>query len=428
MCYGYATYTFDNADWEGHFISFPASDPSRVISSSGIFPNNYAAAYADGYVWFITQSNSDLCRAPLDSQTKMIGDYEVVVPNFVPGNVAISMAYNYNDGLMYVILSNSTTGDMYLSSFCPDKPSVLVSRQLNFSPQTLAIDSDGVAYCIESNTDKLYHINLTDGSSTLDGETGVPANYVQSMAFDLDTNHLYWAQIYSQDSHGFYYVNTNTVVSQNLGQVGAAGAEITGLFMIPSNPPKNHANFETGDFSQINFQNNGTYPWIVTDVDAYTGTYSMKSGNAGVASSSSVISATYNFTKDGYVCFDAKCMGEGTSNPLDKCIFYIDNVEQFTFGALGDAWSTYAYPVAAGSHTFKWEYKKNGSVNPSGDAFYVDNIYFLQGVTAQDAITGVENIGANLDQDERIYNLVGQRLSKKQKGINIIGRQKVLVK
>lgn len=428
MCYGYANYTFDTTlDWRDKFISFPVQAPSLVSAVSGVFPENYAAAYIDGYVWFITTEASDLCRAPLDLQTGTIGDYEIVTPNFMAGaGIAISMDYNYNDGMMYVLFSADSATKLY--RFCLDKPSSPTVFNLNVSAQTFAIDSNGFAYIIEYNwPGRLYRVDLTNGSTTFVGDTGVGAFYVQSMAFDLDTNNLYWAQICDANSYGFYHVDTSTADLQFLGQVGT-GAEITGLFIIPSNPLKNHANFETNDFSQLNFQNDDTYPWIVTNIDASTGVYSMKSGNAGVASSSSVISATYNFTEDGYVCFDAKCMGEGTSSPLDKCIFYIDNVAQFTNGALGDVWNAYAYPVAAGSHTFKWEYKKNGSVNPSGDAFYVDNIYFPQGVTAQSVATGVENIDANRDQDESIYNLAGQRLNKKQTGINIVNKQKVMVK
>ena len=183
--------------------------------------------------------------------------------------------------------------------------------------------------------------------------------------------------------------------------------------------------FETGNFSQFPFQNNGDYPWIVTNTDAAEGTYCMKSGNAGIASSSSIISATCTYEEDGYVCFDAKCMGEGVS--WDKCIFCIDDKEQFTYGALGDYWAFYYYPVAQGKHSFRWEYTKDSIMNPDGDAFLVDNIRFLQGSSAEDFIVGLKDIKDSKDP-KVIYNLSGQRLAKKQKGINIINRRKVLVK
>ena len=136
------------------------------------------------------------------------------------------------------------------------------------------------------------------------------------------------------------------------------------------------ADFETGDFSQIAFENDATYPWIVTSDAAASGTYCMKSGNSGQNSTSSAISVTVNYASDGHITFDAKCMGEGANTVWDKCIFYIDDVAQFTYGAKGDTWDNYGYNVTAGNHTFKWEYTKDSSVSATGDAFFVDNIEF----------------------------------------------------
>ncbi|MBQ6191627.1 MAG: hypothetical protein IJK51_04935 [Bacteroidaceae bacterium] len=187
-------------------------------------------------------------------------------------------------------------------------------------------------------------------------------------------------------------------------------------------------NFETGDLSQFSFQNDSEYPWIVTDETAAEGKYCMRSGNAEVSSSSSAISATRTYDEDGIICFDAKCMGEGSG--WDKCVFYIDGEQQFSYGALGRGWAFFYFPVQAGTHTFKWEYTKDSSVNPDGDAFFVDNIQFLQGNEAEEMITGVESLKDDKDfkDSKHIYNLAGMRLNKMQRGINIVNGRKVLVK
>ena len=135
--------------------------------------------------------------------------------------------------------------------------------------------------------------------------------------------------------------------------------------------------FETGDFSEYAFVNEGTYPWVVTSNDANTGTYCMMSSNGGNASTSSVIEATVDFLQDGSVSFAALCMGEGTSTIWDKCEFYIDNQMQFQYGANQPGWNDYSYDVTAGTHTFKWSYSKDSSVNPTGDYFMVDDIVFM---------------------------------------------------
>ena len=119
--------------------------------------------------------------------------------------------------------------------------------------------------------------------------------------------------------------------------------------------------------------NNSTYPWTVVS-GGQNGSYCIQSGNAGQASTTSSISFTMNLTSDGTIEFDANCMGEGTSTMWDKCIFSIDNVAQFTYGANHQGWNHYSYEVTAGQHTFTWTYSKDGSVDPTGDYFAVDNI------------------------------------------------------
>lgn len=188
--------------------------------------------------------------------------------------------------------------------------------------------------------------------------------------------------------------------------------------------------FNTRDFSQFPFENNSEYPWIITTREfSATGTYDycMMSGNSGYASTSSAISATYTFNANGYICFDAKFKGEDSGDGWDKCIFSIDGEQQFSYGARGDNWYIIAFPVTAGSHTFKWEYTKDSSVNPEGDAFFVDNIMFLEEGKDDEIIVGLKDLKDSNDINV-IYNLAGQRIGKMQKGINIIGNRKVLAK
>ena len=134
-------------------------------------------------------------------------------------------------------------------------------------------------------------------------------------------------------------------------------------------------NFEDGQIPS-NWTNDATYPWTVVSESqgsGHSGTYCIKSGNSGVNSSSSSISATFTFAGDGSISFLGGCWGEGTSSLYDKCIFYIDDVQQFAYGAL-DTWDTYTFEVEAGTHKFTWSYTKDSSVTPTGDAFFIDDI------------------------------------------------------
>ena len=115
------------------------------------------------------------------------------------------------------------------------------------------------------------------------------------------------------------------------------------------------------------WENDVDYPWTIVDGH-------MQSGNTGIASSTSSISITLNCPADGTLEFDAVCNGEGTSTYWDHCDFYIDNNREIYAGANISGWNHYSFEITAGTHTFTWSYTKDGSVDPTGDYFAVDNI------------------------------------------------------
>ncbi len=66
-----------------------------------------------------------------------------------------------------------------------------------------------------------------------------------------------------------------------------------------------------------------------------------------------------------------------------------------------------------------------------GDWLVVDNwrLKYLGNSNPQDVIDGIENVNVNDNANAReIYNLSGQRLSKTQKGVNIVNGKKYVVK
>ena len=137
----------------------------------------------------------------------------------------------------------------------------------------------------------------------------------------------------------------------------------------------------------ITLTTSGTYPWVMQ----YDGSYlHTTSGNYGQHSTSSVMTATATVPANstGTLTFDFKAWGEGTSSLFDKCIFAVDGVTKFTYGARDNAWETYSVELAAGTHTLTWTYQKDGSVNPTGDYFAVKNVKL---VTQVSVVTGDVN-------------------------------------
>ena len=139
----------------------------------------------------------------------------------------------------------------------------------------------------------------------------------------------------------------------------------------------------------IHFISTGNYPWET--VKEGSRVYAM-SGNAGVHSSTSELTATVYVEQASILSFDFKAWGEGSSTYWDKCSFYLDGVEVFAKGAYQNAdWETFSVDLPAGVHTLKWAYSKDNSVNPEGDYFAVDNVAITSAATRGD-VNGDGNV------------------------------------
>ncbi len=138
-------------------------------------------------------------------------------------------------------------------------------------------------------------------------------------------------------------------------------------------PAELFVDFETGDFSQANFDNTGSaYPWVVTTTSPYEGTYCMKSTCAGINSGESYIDAIVDVPYDAKVGFYVRTSSETS---FDKFYFYIDGVQQGdALSGLSSSYLYREYNVTEGTHTYRWKYLKDGSLNSGDDCIYVDNI------------------------------------------------------
>jgi hypothetical protein len=98
------------------------------------------------------------------------------------------------------------------------------------------------------------------------------------------------------------------------------------------------------------------------------------STNAGASSTSSVLTTTVTVNSPSTLSFDYMAWGEGSATHWDACRFAVDGVVMFDEGALDNDWATFSTELQPGTHTLTWSYTKDGSVNPSGDYFAIDNV------------------------------------------------------
>ncbi len=121
----------------------------------------------------------------------------------------------------------------------------------------------------------------------------------------------------------------------------------------------------------LRFDGVGDYPWqVITE----GGRDYAISTNAGASSTSSVLTTTVTVNSPSTLSFDYMAWGEGSATHWDACRFAVDGVVMFDEGALDNDWATFSTELQPGTHTLTWSYTKDGSVNPSGDYFAIDNV------------------------------------------------------
>ena len=129
--------------------------------------------------------------------------------------------------------------------------------------------------------------------------------------------------------------------------------------------------FESGDFSMYDWRMNGDGPWGVTSGEQAEGTSSAVSGQIGHGQSSGMY-VEMEYLIAGEVSFYVKTSSQPAGDYLE---FIIDDIVVGQWSG-ETVWTEVAFPVAAGDHTFTWEYVKDGSVSVGFDRAWVDEIVF----------------------------------------------------
>ena len=127
--------------------------------------------------------------------------------------------------------------------------------------------------------------------------------------------------------------------------------------------------FETGDLTSYGWQTNHN-PWFVTNEQPYAGNYCIRSKQDLADNDQSEFFITINCSAATSISYFRKVSSE---DGYDFFKFYIDDTEMDSqTGHTG--WSQASFPVAPGTHTFKFSYQKDSGVTDGSDCAWVDNI------------------------------------------------------
>lgn len=125
-----------------------------------------------------------------------------------------------------------------------------------------------------------------------------------------------------------------------------------------------------GNQYHLNGWTQGTVQWIIYDTGAYSGTYCAGSSYTMGSSMTSELSISCTINRADSISFYYKVSSEAN---YDKFHFYMDNTDMFNASGEVD-WTRAAFPVSAGTHTFRFTYEKDYSVNRGSDRAWIDNV------------------------------------------------------
>ena len=127
--------------------------------------------------------------------------------------------------------------------------------------------------------------------------------------------------------------------------------------------------WETGDFSNYDWQAGGDLPWEVINLYPYEGNYHARSGEIG-DSETSELKISYDVLANDSIKFYKKISSEPD---FDKLKFYIDYTEVASWSG-AESWTHEVFAVSPGYHTFKWVYEKDFSGVAGADCAWIDYI------------------------------------------------------
>ncbi len=158
-------------------------------------------------------------------------------------------------------------------------------------------------------------------------------------------------------------------------RIGLEFTQTSGKFTVEAMydlyPGLIYEGFESAGFSSYRWQNTGTYPWEITGNRMYEGLHAAQSGFI-THNRISELSIDVDVPEDDTISFYRKVSSESN---YDILRFYINGTLQDQWSGEVD-WALQKYPVAAGSHTFKWAYSKDGTVSRGSDRAWIDFIVF----------------------------------------------------
>ena len=255
----YAYLMQDMYNYEGYcWVNLEDSDPNSYqildyVYYQGVYMTLYCAEYYDGKIYAYGFDAEDWAAnfqyLVIDAETRSVLSMTDMGDEFP---FVYDMAFDYTTGTMYAVAGTSYATDLYMINLINGElvQSMVVDPML----MSIAIDENGTIYGIARSEDisdidswfitydtaKMYTLDPKKGTCKVFMDTGVISNALASMAYDYDTGYLYWTGFDSNNGvydSGLFLIDPADKTCFNLGTVGAAGSQVTGLMIRSDSYP-----------------------------------------------------------------------------------------------------------------------------------------------------------------------------------------------
>ena len=219
----------------------------------GMYLTIYSAEYVDGKIYaygFNAEDwNANFLFLTIDAKTWAVTDCIDMGDGFP---FVYDLAYDYTTGTMYAVAGpNDDATDLYYVNLETGK----LIDCMNLEPMimSLAIDANGTIYGMAAGAEDfdpldwvttyynamLYTLDPVNGTYELLMDTGFKCNMLSSMSYDYDTGYIYWTCLFSGTGYesGLKLIDLEEKAVYDLGTIGGAGAQVTGLMVIADEYP-----------------------------------------------------------------------------------------------------------------------------------------------------------------------------------------------
>ena len=223
-------------------------DPSMPEYLAGSMYTIYSQEYVDGYVYAYGFDGNDWEAnwqfMTIDPETFEIVDMKDLGEGFP---FVYDITYDYTTGTMYALAGpDDSSTDLYMVNM--NTGALIPVMQTEPFFMSIAAAPDGTLYAMAASEEDfdpetwmstygnavLYTIDVAAGTYEVAFDTGVQSNMLSSMTFDYTTGNLYWSALFNSGTYtgGLHLVDLESQKAYNLGPIGSAGSQVSGLYTI----------------------------------------------------------------------------------------------------------------------------------------------------------------------------------------------------